>query len=151
MKIPLFEIKFLKSLLLSTLLSPLLSWVEKFVFADWEFLQFLLVLLVVDTVLGLVYAYRSKTISSNKFASFFLKVLLYGSFLILIHVLTSFTEGGETTGIFGWFRIVGYGALMTREGISIVENIGKISPNLLGSKVLEKLKQFDNQGKYIKE
>ena len=48
-------------------LSPLLELFERYVFGDWEFVKWLIVLVCVDTVLGFVKHWLSIDISSKAY------------------------------------------------------------------------------------
>lgn len=137
---------------------PLLLWgtgvltavkfvVEKYLFADWQFLWFLFVLILLDTILGLWKSWKYQNLSSRGFAGFFEKVALYASFLILVHVLMTFTVEGKPLRVFGWINNVFYSAIVVREAISVIENIGAIKPDLIPSWILAYLKKFDSSGK----
>ena len=52
---------------------------------------------------------------------------------------------------FGWFDDLAYSAIVVREAISIIENIGAINNNLLPPWILKRLRQFDSTGKYTVE
>jgi hypothetical protein len=41
-----------------------------------------------------------------------------------------------------------YAALLVRESISIIENIGAIKPDLLPKWILKRLKSFDDKGQF---
>jgi phage-related holin len=144
-----FDVKMLWCFGLSLVLSPLTALIQKYVFADWQFVGFLITLIFFDTVLGLVCALRQHHISSAGFGRVIIKIALYGVFLIVIHVLTNFKVDGEKSSLFSWFKSVGYGILLLREAISIVENICKLYPGLLPSWILQRLKDFDSSGKLI--
>lgn len=132
--------------LLSATGYPVMKFVEKYVFNDWQFLVFLVVVVGVDTVLGFWKNWRYHTLSSAGFSKLFTKILIYGSVLVLTHVLTRFTIGGEANTIFSWFDTVMYSAIMVREAISIVEKVGAISPGILPRWILKRLQAFDNSG-----
>lgn len=121
--------------------------VEKYLFNDWQFLGALFVLIVLDTLLGIWKNLKTKSLSSRGFAGFFEKMALYASFLIVTHVLITFTVEGQSIVVFAWIDNVFYSAIMVREAISILENIGAIKPDLIPSWILAYLKKFDASGK----
>lgn len=120
---------------------------EKYLFNDWQFLSALFVLVLLDTFLGIWKNLKTKSLSSRGFAGFFEKIGLYASFLILTHVLLTFTVSGKEVGVFAWIDNVFYSAIMVREAISILENIGAIKPDLVPGWILAYLKKFDASGK----
>ena len=121
---------------------------DTYIFSDWQFVLFLITLVVVDTVLGTYKAYVKKTLESRAYARLFEKIMLYGAILITSHVLISFPISGTATGLFDWVDDVLYCAMMVREAISIFENVGEIKPNLLPAWVLARLKKFDESGQF---
>lgn len=119
---------------------------EKYVFNDWQFLIALVVVVAVDTLLGLVYHFKSGTISNEGFSKLFIKFILYSCVLILSHVLVSFKINGSENVFFNWVDDALYSAIMLREAISILEKTARISPGLLPKWILKRLKQFDESG-----
>ncbi len=125
----------------------LLKWLEKYIFGDWEYMLFLLLLIVGDTLLGFYLAWRSHTIESRAWAKIVEKLITYFSLLIVCHILADYTIDGQKFEYFAWAKHLGYSALIVRESISIIENAGKIRPNLLPTWILKRLQKFDKTGK----
>lgn len=121
---------------------------DTYIFSDWQFVLFLIVIILVDTVLGTYNAWKKKTLESRAYARLFEKILIYGGILITSHVLISFTISGTATGLFNWVDDLLFCMIMVREAISICENIGEIRPDLLNKKLLARLKKFDESGEY---
>lgn len=121
---------------------------DTYVFSDWQFVLFLLIMIVVDTALGTYKAWKKRSLESRAYARLFEKILLYGSVLVMSHVLIRFPVSGTATGLFDWVDDVLYCAIMVREAISIVENVGEIKPDLLPAWVLARLKKFDESGQF---
>lgn len=121
--------------------------VEKYLFNDWQFLSALFVLVMLDTVLGIWKNLKTKSLSSRGFAGFFEKIGLYASFLIVTHILVNFKINDKSIGVFEWIDNVFYSAIMVREAISILENIGAIKPDLIPKWILVYLRKFDETGK----
>jgi phage-related holin len=126
----------------------LLLWIgwKKYIFRDWEFLKFLVVLIVIDTLVSWVFHLRKKDFSSKGFAMIMTKLFVYSCLLIVAHVLGGYTIDGQVTTTFTWFRSLMSTALIVRESVSIVENAGKISPNLVPSWIRKYLRDFDENG-----
>lgn len=124
----------------------LLNFVERYIFSDWQFLIFLLVLIGMDTTLGVYRSWQKKSLSSQDFSRLFAKLVLYLLLLVLTHVLVSFTISGAQNVLFGWFSSVAYAGIMIRESLSIMENITAINPNILPGWVMDRLKGFDKTG-----
>ncbi len=134
-------------ILLASVLGFLKLIIEKYFFNDWQFLSAFFVLIMLDTLLGIWKNLKTKTLSSRGFAGFFEKLGLYASFLIVTHILITFTIDGKEVVVFAWIDNVFYCAIMVRESISIIENIGAIKPDLIPSWILAYLKKFDASGK----
>lgn len=131
--------------------SPIVSYIDKYIFSDWEFFNFLMVLVIIDTILGVWKHYVNESLSSKGFGVFFNKLATYLIMLILCHVMSNFTIEGKPTLVFAWIPNVIYSAIMVREAISFIENIGAINPKLVPVVVLKKLKEFDKNGGYGKK
>ncbi len=121
---------------------------DTYIFSDWQFVLFLIAIIIVDTILGTYKAWKSKTLESRAYSRLFEKILLYGGVLVMSHVLISFPISGKATGLFDWVDDVLYCGMMVREAISILENVGEIKPDLLPAWVLARLKKFDESGQF---
>ena len=141
----------MRSLTLMALpIAPILEFIEKYVFGDWEFVKFLIVLVVIDTVLGFIKHFMAHDISSRAFGMIARKLLIYASVLIVTHVLATFSVGGNPVGCLVWFRYFACAALMVREAISVLENCESICPNLIPKWIVKRLSEFDsNTGQKI--
>jgi toxin secretion/phage lysis holin len=128
-------------------ITPLISYLETYIFCDWEFLQFLVILIAIDTILGISRSFRYREIHSGGFARIFLKMAAYMTILILSHVLTNYTVGGTPNIMFLWFDDMAYAAIIIREAISILENVAAIYPQGVPEWLLKRLKEFDFKGK----
>lgn len=137
---------FFYPLLLAIPTSPIVDWTEKYIFKDWEFVKYLIVLIVIDTAMSWTYHIIHKDFSSKGFGMIFIKLLIYASLLIVAHVLGSYTIDGQQSNTFTWFRSLMCTALLVREAISIIENVGKINPELVPLWVRKYLKDFDENG-----
>ena len=139
--------KGLMAVLLTVSLAPVLGFFEKFFFNDWEYLQFLIILIAGDTVLGFYKHYKRGTISNKAWGQVLEKFITYGSVLIVIHILSHFTVDGQMVTGFHWIKSLGYSALIVKEAISILENLGGINNKLIPAWILKRLKDFDKTGK----
>ena len=135
-------------LLFASVFTVMCHFIEKYVFDDWAFVVFVFVLIGWDTLLGLIYHTLHHTLSSRGFSSLFVKVIVYCSFLSATHVATNFTIQGETNHIFGWINYFTYSAVIIREFMSIIEHIGRLSPEALPSWLIKIFKNFDETGRY---
>lgn len=124
--------------------APLLKFIDTYIFADWQFVKFLTVICIVDTILGFYKAYLLHELSSKGFAMVFKKIIVYSAALITTHVFVHFTIANKAYAVFSWFDYVVFAAIMIREVISIFENIAIIDPNAFPKGILKRLKQFDS-------
>jgi len=106
------------------IITPLFAFTEKYLFADWEFLKWLVTFMMLDLATGIAKAIKNKeAVTSYGIRRTAMKALQYGAFLIVIHGLDSFEVKGEEVELFGWIVIWAYSFLMGTEGKSILENI----------------------------
>lgn len=122
-----------------------------YMFDDWSFLVYLVVMIMIDTILGVWKALKYGILSSSRFGGMIIKAVLYAFFLIVVHNLTSFSSNEITRSIFAWVEELCYAALLVREAISIIENTGAIKPDLLPKWILKRLKTFDENGQFQNE
>ena len=138
-----FSINLLALLILSAIFTPLIRFFECYIFDDWQFLMFMLILIIVDSILGFWRALKINSVSSKGFGMIFKKLFIYMALLILSHVLVNFKIEGKPSLIFMWFDDLVYSAILLRESISILENVANIYPNAVSKLILEKLKDFE--------
>ena len=140
-------LKFKLPILGAVILTPIIEFFGKYVFADWEFLILLSVLVCLDTITGFVKAWKRGVVSSSGFTGVIIKVFVYGVFVCVLHALQSFSDKELVIATFDWVGTLGYAAVVVRESISVIENLGAIKPDLIPSWVLKRLKDFDEDGK----
>lgn len=141
---------YLKQLFLHPVLTLIMStsifFIEKYLFDDWQFIMFLMILVALDTITGIWAAFLKNKISSKTFGKVITKLIVYGIALIVSHSLINYQISESKNELFGWIDSLVYAAIMVREAISVFENLGKISPGLIPSWILKKLKDFDDDG-----
>lgn len=120
--------------------------IEKYIFNDWEFLKYLMILVILDTLISWIYHLKIKDFSSKGFSMILTKLLIYSSILIVAHIIGNFTVEGGNVEIYTWFNSVVCNALIIRESISIIENAAKINPNLVPQRIKKYLVDFDENG-----
>ena len=131
-------------------ITPVIELFEKYVFGDWEFVKYLVVLVVIDTILGFSKHYIKHDISSKAYGMIAKKIVSYSIVMIVAHVVATFRVGGEQIESLVWFRYFACSALMVREAISIIENLEVISPGFIPKSIVRRLSEFDsNTGKPI--
>lgn len=143
-----YAMSFWYPLLIAIPISPIHGWFEKYVFGDWEFLKFLVILMVVDTVLGFWNHFKEKDLSLEGFEKILIKLICYGSALIVAHNLSSFQVLGEVISGFSWFRFTICTALIVREALSIFKQIDKLSPGIVPIRIKKYLKYYDDNGEF---
>jgi len=135
-------------LLIAISWSSMAAFFNTYVFDDWSFLIYLVIMIFIDTVLGIWKAWKYHVLSSSRFGGMIIKSVLYAFFLIVVHNLTNFSTNELTKSLFLWVEELCYAALLVREAISIIENIGAIKPDLLPKWILKRLKSFDDKGQF---
>lgn len=134
-------------LLASVFLSPITHFISTYIFDDPQFIISLAIIIGIDTVLALLYHIKAKTVSSDGFAKFFLKIIIYGCVLIVIHTATHMRgNDGDTISLLNWFDTFGYTAIYVREAISILEKAEKLRPGTMPVWLVKRLKDFDDDG-----
>jgi phage-related holin len=132
--------------LLSAVLMPIIALVQRYIFADWEFMKFLLVLVAIDTMLSLYRHYHSNSINSKRFAIIIPKLIGYLLLLILSHVIVHFTVEGEQNSLFAWFQTFCYSAIIVREALSILEHFSLLFPSIVPKTILKRLRTIEKGG-----
>jgi toxin secretion/phage lysis holin len=121
---------------------------EKYVFADWEFLGFLFVLSVLDTVMGMYFAWKEHKFSSEGYKRVFGKMIVYSCLVILCHVLAHINISGMGRIVFDVVRYGIYCSLIINETVSILTNAGKLG-YAIPAWILKRLSDFNEKGEYI--
>ena len=122
--------------------TPLFTFTEKYLFADWEFLKWLSIFMMLDLLTGIAKAIKKKqAVTSYGIRRTVVKALQYGVFLIVMHGLDSFEVKGEKTELFGWIITGAYSFLMAVEGKSILENIAALDESFDVSIFIDKIKK----------
>jgi hypothetical protein len=119
---------------------------NKYFISDWEFVGYLGVMVVIDTILGVGIALKDNDFSSGGFSGFFVKVVVYTALLVCVNILTGFTIKGEHPGYLDLTDDVLYGGIIIRESISVIEKAGKIRPGLVPPWIAKRLKELNNDG-----
>jgi hypothetical protein len=128
----LFNPKVLGTLLFLDL-TGVLNFITKYIFSDLTYLKFLVVVCFIDLITGIwkvIVAHGIKFVTSKGLRDTVTKIISYGSFLVLIHVLTHFEINGQTNSAFTWLNKAALEFLILIEIKSVYENIIKINPKL---------------------
>lgn len=132
----------------SLLFAPFVYFFERFIFNDWNFLQFLAVLVAVDTLLGFGHAVYRKEVNVSKAGGLLIKAIIYGPILILGHVFENFEVSGNRMEGGYYLKVLFYTGLIIVEGISIIRNAGKISKKLVPKFILKRFEDFNESGDF---
>jgi len=122
----------------------------KYIFNDWQFVGFLFVAIILDTVLamGKVVKYQGwKELNFKEAERFFVKIFLYFGVLILSHILGNFTIHGKPNTYFTWIDGFLYFYIMAKEGLSVAKNFNALSPSLVPEILIARLTKFQKSGK----
>lgn len=130
-------------ILLFSIFFTVLRIVETYVFRDWEFVKWVIVLLVIDTILGMIHAWRQQNFSSRGFSQIIPKAAIYGAALVVTNVLQYFTIKGVHVEAFDWLAHLILVGIILREAISVLENCAKIDNRILPAWILRSLKSME--------
>jgi len=138
-------------MLFAGFLAPIIGFIEKYLWSDWQFASMLAIVVVADTLTGLFAAWKSKTIHSRAFERVFIKVALYSIALISVHAVAQYLNNkGNTipyfTDVVGYFDSAIYAGVLFRELLSINENLAKVGVVLLPKWLTKRLQAFDDEG-----
>lgn len=130
------------------LFTPILFFFQTYIFNDFDYLKWLVVLISLDTLLGFGLAISRREIDKEKFGDILIKIIVYSSCLIVGHVLENFTVSGDTIPGGNYMKLLIYVAIIIKEAISVLDNTGKISKRLVPHFILSRLKGFDETGDF---
>lgn len=130
--------------LFTFLVTPMMMLIEKYLFSDWQFLKWLLILMVLDFISGVIAAWirPDDKVSSLKMRSSVVKTVQYGIFVIVMHVLSHFQIEGVEINFYDWITSGAYVFLIGVEGKSILENVQKMNNKFDISRYINKLKDL---------
>ena len=110
--------------LFAGVLTPVSLFIEKYIFADWQFIKWLVLMMALDLITGIIKAViKNETISSYGFRRTAMKGMQYSIFLIVMHILENYEIDNEKVGMFDWMTRGAYSFLIGIEGKSVLENI----------------------------
>lgn len=132
--------------------APIIRLFETYIFDDWQFAITMIILVGLDTFLGILYSWKSETISSKKFSNLFYKIIIYGVALVTVHSIANHTVNGKENNILAslipWIDSVIYSLILLREVLSIDEKCGKLGYPFLPKFIRKKYMEFDKNGIY---
>ena len=122
--------------------TSLLPTFERYVFSDWDFLAYLLVMMLCDLASGLGVALKDRVaVTSIGLRRTVLKCIQYGLFLIVMHVLAHFTIKGEEQIAYHYITQGAFILLMGIEGKSVLENLKKMDDRLDIGVLVDRIKE----------
>ncbi|WP_266206241.1 phage holin family protein [Pontibacter kalidii] len=127
------------------------EWFNKYVFADWDFVPFLVIFVTIDTFTGVYVNAKLKRLHSFKMRSVFEKLQQYAVGLIIIHGIASHLVDGSPNQVVhmlvpflkGGFYVY----MLVCEAISVEENLSKIGKGYLPVWLKSKLVDYKETGK----
>lgn len=142
----LINAKSLMAMKVALLASPFMFWVEKYIFDDWEFLRWVLILIILDLVWALRLAWRQKNLSLKGFEKSGEKLAQYATLLVLGHILLHVRSDNEPITVLSYFTLLIHIYILSREAISILEKQVLINPKYVPNWLLERLRAFHESG-----
>jgi phage-related holin len=123
---------------------------NKYVFSDWDFVPFLAVAIMLDTLTGVYVNAKLSRLHSFKMRSLFEKLQQYAIGLIIIHGIAShLVDGSPNTVvqmIVPFLKGSFYAYMLVCEAISIEENLQRIGSGYLPKWVKRKLMDYRETG-----
>jgi phage-related holin len=142
--------KFLSTIAPAAIVVLLGQLFEKYIFSDWDFIGFLMVAIIIDTITGYYAAWAKGHVTSFRFRSMCEKLFYYFIALVVVHVLTAHSVDGHSnpvfTAAFPYFKGLIYIVLLGAEVLSIDENSAKIGRGFLPTMVRKKIKNIQQVG-----
>jgi phage-related holin len=127
--------------------SPMIYIIETYLFNDWEFLKYILILIVLDFIWALRLASKEKNISLQGFKKAGEKLIQYSTLLILGHILLHVRSDNEPITVLAYLTTLIHAYIISREGFSILEKQALINPRYVPKWLLDRLKEFRDTGK----
>lgn len=137
--------KSLLALKVAGFISPVFMFLEKYLFDDWEFLKFLIILILIDSAWGVWDAISAKELSKEGFQKGLEKLAIYGTLLVIGHILKEIKSGNEAMW-FSYFTSLIHSYMVVNECISILEKLARRQPKWVPNWLLDKLKSFRDRG-----
>lgn len=138
-------------LFLAYLPAPFLVLLEKYALPDPVFVFCIFTLIVFDTILGSIIAWRGGILSSKGSLPTLIKAVCYMIALGTVHVLTMLAAYLGQNAVADYMALVDsalYLYFAYRETISIAENMGKLGHNIFPKWFMAKLRDFTENGTY---
>jgi len=134
-------------MLMGWIFAPFIIFAKDYLVSDWQFVINMLVVIAIDTIFGIMWAYKCNVISSKEFGKLFSKITTYLLILIATHNITHYTVGGMAGNILTWLDSFVYATIMAREALSIFEKTALLGYFKPPQWIVDKLKLFNETGK----
>ncbi len=128
------------------------SWIElfkKYVWHDFEFIAFLAILIIMDTLSGMLVAYRQGKFNSKTMGNAVTKVFVISISLISIHSISSIKYVGKDSiwvlDFVSHLDSILYGFIALRELLSINENLSMLGYPLMPDWLMRVFKRKINK------
>lgn len=140
-----------KSLLsgkMAPLVAIIFAWLRSRLVSDEEIVASVALLVMFDTLTGLVRYWRAGQFSSRGVGKLFTKVGVYAVMMMLASLVNQIakTHPGFVDFALSWFGGGLYAFIVGREALSILENLATIEPTLAPRWILRRLAQFNEDG-----
>lgn len=140
--------------LITYMIAPIIMFIEKYIFNDWQFLKYLIIVMILDIFSALCRVYLTEgkeSITSRGMRQTVVKSVQYFVFLITIHLLTNIHVNGDRITIYDWIIDIAYTFLIVIEIRSIWENLMKMNNKFDLSGFIKKITDSDIWGKDKKD
>jgi hypothetical protein len=110
-------------------ITPADNFIKTYLFSDLSFLKWLFIASGLDLLTGIAKAYKNKQpITSRAMRDTITKIIQYGAFLIITHVLTHYQIDGQSSKTLEWVNKLAMEYIILVEIKSVYENIVAINP-----------------------
>lgn len=137
--------------LLAYMPAPIVAILYKFALPDPVFVISMAMLIVFDTILGIVIAWRGRIFSSSALSKTVIKFIVYAVALQTTHILTMLLAHAGHEQFSAYLALADSGLYLYfafRETISIAENMGKLGYNMFPPWVMSRLRDFTETGQF---
>lgn len=112
--------------IMAAMASLFVSFIEKYLFCDWELLSWISILIGLEFLVKTYIAFREKKFSSKSIDPLLQKCILYSICLILGHILKNYTIDKRHPTHLDWLSNYLAIGLILRETLSIIETLSRI-------------------------
>ena len=132
-------------------LSNIINYANTFIFADWAFILHLIIVIILDTILGVWVSLRRKNFSSWEFGKVFNKIAIYFLVLIATHNAGAYFIKNNVKFIIDILDTTVYAAIMIREYMSLLEKLPALKIWMPSRWIVERLQIWYDTGQFKEE